>query len=155
VPRTSAPKPRARKQLELEPVEHYVGYQVRRAQLLIYDDFMLEQASEPGVPMTPGQLTVLLLIHADPEMTQRTLCDHMKVDKSTLAVSLDRMTRSGYLRRVRSTTDRRQNGLRLTPKGATRLKAMMRYLDEHEQRITAKLSAAERETLIALLRKVG
>src|SRR5262245_30030916 len=48
-------KDRKRKKLDLEPVEHYVGYHIRKAQLVVYEDFMLGQRSSP--PITPGQFT--------------------------------------------------------------------------------------------------
>lgn len=143
---------RKRGSLELGPVEHLVGYQVRRAQLMIYDDFMSGQGSSP---MTPGQFSLLLLIDSDEAMTQRELCQKMAVDKSTLTVALDRMAKQGLLKRVRSTVDRRQNSLVLTKKGDSALRAMRSYVDKHERRITTRLSTHERKQLIALLRKVG
>jgi DNA-binding MarR family transcriptional regulator len=147
-----ASSPRRRASLELGQVEHLIGYQVRRAQLMIYDDFMSGQGSSP---MTPGQFSLLLLIDADANATQRELCQKMAVDKSTLTVALDRMSKQGMIKRVRSTVDRRQNGLVLTKKGQSKLTAMRAYVNKHERRITTRLSAPERKQLIALLRKVG
>jgi len=150
--RTREKGPRRRKSLELGPVEHFIGYQVRRAQLMIYDDFMSGQGKSP---MTPGQFSLLLLIDSDENKTQRELCQQMAVDKSTLTVALDRMAKQGLLKRVRSMVDRRQNGLVLTKKGQAKLDAMRAYVNEHERRISTRLSASERRQLIALLRKLG
>jgi DNA-binding MarR family transcriptional regulator len=72
-----------------------------------------------------------------------------------MAVSLHRMARRGLIQRVRSTADRRQNGLRLTASGAAVLRDMVKYVQQHEQRITARLSARECKQLVALLSKVG
>jgi elongation factor G len=68
---------------------------------------------------------------------------------------VDRMAKQNLLKRVRSTRDRRQNSLELTPHGAARLRAMLRYVNAHERRITARLSAPECKQLIDLLRKIG
>jgi DNA-binding MarR family transcriptional regulator len=65
------------------------------------------------------------------------------------------MARRGLIRRDRSPEDRRQNGLRLTPRGRGVLRAMLRYVEQHERRITAKLSARECRQLIGLLNRVG
>jgi DNA-binding MarR family transcriptional regulator len=144
---------RNRKKLDLQPVNHFVGYQIRKAQLVVYEDFMTGQRTSP--PITPGQFTVLLLIDENPDISQQLLCKHMAVDKSTMAVSLHRMARRGLIQRVRSTADRRQNGLRLTANGAAVLRDMVKYVDQHERRITSQLTARECKQLIALLGKVG
>ena len=142
-----------RKKLEIEPVDEFVGYHIRKAQLAVYDDFLSGQRATP--PITPGQFTVLLLIDEKPDMSQQVLCRHMAVDKSTMAVALHRLVRRGLIERVRSTEDRRQNGLRLTATGAATLRAMRKYVAQHERRITAQLSARECRQLISLLSRVG
>lgn len=144
---------RKRKKLDIGPVEGFVGYHIRKAQLAVYDDFMNGQPSQP--PLTPGQFTVLLLIEEKPDMSQQVLCQHMAVDKSTMAVALHRLVRRGLIERVRSTEDRRQNGLRLTTTGMAALRDMRKYVKQHERRITAQLSARECAQLISLLSRVG
>jgi DNA-binding MarR family transcriptional regulator len=144
---------RRRKKLDLQLVDEFVGYQIRRAQLAVYDDFLNGQRFSP--PITPGQFTLLRLIDENPDINQQVLCRHMAVDKSTMAVTLHRMARRGLIQRVRSKLDRRQNGLRLTATGASVLREMNRYVGRHERRITAGLSARECKQLIALLRRVG
>ena len=151
--RRVAEKDRRRKKLDLAPVEHYVGYHIRKAQLVVYEDFMIGQHSKP--PITPGQFTVLLLIDEHPDISQQLLCERMAVDKSTMAVSLHRMARRGLIRRDRSPEDRRQNGLRLTSRGQAALRAMLKHVAQHERRITAKLSPRECKQLIGLLSRVG
>ena len=141
-----------RKKLDIEPVDRFVGYHIRKAQLAVYDDFMSGQQMQP--PMTPGQFSVLMLIEENPDMSQQALCRHMAVDKSTMAVALHRLVRRGLIERVRSTEDRRQNGLRLTRAGTGVLRDMRKYVAQHEKRITARLSPRECRQLIALLGKV-
>ena len=152
-PRRVPAKQQRRKQLDVEPVDRFVGYHIRKAQLVVYDDFMIGQRASP--PITPGQFTVLLLIDENPDISQQLLCERMAVDKSTMAVSLHRMARRGLIRRHRSQEDRRQNGLRLTARGRVVLRGMLKYVEQHERRITAKLSERECRQLIALLRRVG
>jgi DNA-binding MarR family transcriptional regulator len=59
------------------------------------------------------------------------------------------------LRRVRSEDDRRRNSLRLTAKGKAVVKVMLAHVERHERRVFARLSAAEREQLMTMLKKIG
>jgi DNA-binding MarR family transcriptional regulator len=129
----------------------FVGYRLRRAQLAVYDDFVDGQQSSP---LTPGLVGVLVLIDRNPDITQQQLCEGIGIDKSTLVVTLHRLTDRGLIKRVRSTEDRRQNGLRLTAKGVTKLRTTLAYVRRHERKITALLSAAESKQLVELLARI-
>ena len=112
-PKKPAKAKKAREPLDVGPLDDFVGYRIRRAQLAVYDDFMRAQGS---AALTPGLFGVLVLIDRNPDITQQRLCEGIGVDKSTLVVTLHRLTDRGLIKRVRSIEDRRQNGLRLTQK---------------------------------------
>jgi DNA-binding MarR family transcriptional regulator len=141
-----------RRGLNLGPLAKLLGFRLRRAQLVVYEDF---RRGAPAAQLAPGQLGILVLIDENPEMTQQQLCEGIGVDKSTFAISLDRLADRGLLRRVRSEDDRRRNSLRLTAKGKATLKAMLVHVERHERRVFAKLSAAERAQLMEMLKKLG
>jgi DNA-binding MarR family transcriptional regulator len=122
------------------------------AQLTVYEDFL---SDSPGPRMTPGNAGVIILIDANPEMTQQQLCEAIRVDKSTFAITLNRLAERGLVRRVRSRKDRRQNLLRLTKKGATMLEAIVKHVERHERRVFARLTRPEQKRLVALLKKIG
>ena len=147
---TKSKKPRV--QLDVGPMNDFVGYRLRRAQLAVYDDFVKGQSN---TPLTPGLVGVLVLIDRNPDITQQQLCEGIGIDKSTLVVTLHRLTDRGLIKRVRSTKDRRQNALRLTAKGVSRLRATLAYVRQHERKITAQLSAAESKLLVELLGRVA
>ncbi|MEY4581482.1 MAG: hypothetical protein RL701_6185 [Pseudomonadota bacterium] len=128
-----------------------LGFQIRRSQLIIYDDFMRRA---PVRGLTPGQLAILVLIDQNPNLTQQQLCDGIGVEKSTLVVRLHRLAERSLIRRVRSPDDRRQNILELTNPGKTKLKAMLDFIAEHEKRIASQLTEAERKQLFVLLAKI-
>ena len=140
-----------RRGLNLGPLAKVIGYRLRRAQLAVYEDF---QRDAPA-PVAPSQLGILVIIDENPEMTQQQLCEGIGVDKSTFAISLDRLADRGLLRRVRSEDDRRRNSLSLTAKGKATVRAMLVHVARHEQRIFARLSAVEREQLMEILKKIG
>lgn len=141
-----------RRGLNLGPLAKLLGFRLRRAQLAVYEDF---HRDAPIPQLAPSQLGVLVVIDENPDMTQQQLCEGIGVDKSTFAISLDRLAERGLLRRVRSEDDRRRNSLRLTAKGKAAVKAMLVHVERHERRVFARLSAVEREQLMALLKKIG
>ena len=129
-----------------------IGFNLRMAQLAVYDDFI------KGVPvrgLTPGQLAILVLIDRNPDTTQRRLSEGMGIEKSTLVVRLHRLADRGLVERVRSSDDKRENGLRLTAQGKSALKSTLAFIERHERKISAALTPAEREQLVTLLRKIA
>jgi DNA-binding MarR family transcriptional regulator len=138
--------------LELGPLTEFVGFHIRMAQVAVYADFMRGQ---PDPPLTPGLLAVLILIDQNPDLTQQRLSNAIGVDKSTLVVTLHRLTDRGLIKRVRSTKDRRENALVLSAKGKAKLRSMLRHVRAHERKITAQLTAENCAQLVALLRKIG
>jgi DNA-binding MarR family transcriptional regulator len=141
----------ARPRLNLGPLPSILGFRLRRAQLAVYEDFQRDAPSK----LAPGQLGILVVIDRNPDMTQQELCEGIGVDKSTFAISLDRLADRGLIRRVRSQEDRRRNSLRLTAKGAATLKVMVAHVERHERRVFGKLTGEEREMLLDLLTRIG
>jgi DNA-binding MarR family transcriptional regulator len=149
----AAPPPTPKRaRLSLGPLDTLLGYRLRRAQLAVYEDFLRDA---PVVNLAPGQLAILVLIKENPDTTQQELCEGIGVDKSTFAITLDRLAARGLIRRVRSKEDRRRNSLRLTAKGDTARKAMLDHVARHERRAFSRLTREERQLLMELLRKVG
>jgi DNA-binding MarR family transcriptional regulator len=151
-PGTKARRSTAVQGIEIGVLDEFVGYRLRVAQLLVYADFI---GGQKRSVLTPGQFAMLVMIEANPEITQQRLCDALGIDKSTLAVALHKLVARGLIRRVRSKVDRRHNVLQLTAKGATGLVAMTRYVRAHEKKIAARLSVSERSRLMELLDKLG
>ena len=125
-----------------------IGYRLRRAQQELFRDFV---ASIPDV--SPGQAGLLMLIEANPGVTQSRLAQAMALDRSTMVGVLDALESRGWLER-RKGSDRRTNGLWLTRSGRQFLGRVKRRIADHEARVTARLSGAERERLLVLLGKL-
>lgn len=138
--------------LKQGPLLQFVGYHVRLAQLVIYSDFMRGQ---PEPNLTPGQFAILVLIDQNPGMTQQVLAERLKVDKSTLTVTLNRLAERKLLGRVRSDQDRRTNVLVLTETGARHMRRMLGFVRRHERRLTKNLTAGEQRELVRLLDKLS
>ena len=147
----TTPKAAAVPKLESGVLSSLVGFNLRIAQLTVYEDF-LRRAPVRG--LTPGQLAILIFIDQNPDATQQRLSEGIRIEKSTLVVRLHRLAERGLIERVRSTADRRQNALRLTRQGASALKTMLAFVSEHERKVTSKLTPSERKKLVELLRKI-
>jgi len=125
-----------------------IGYRLRRAQQELFRDFV---ASIPDI--SPGQAGLLMLIEANPGVTQSRLAQAMALDRSTMVGVLDALESRGWLER-RKGSDRRTNGLWLTRSGRQFLGRVKRRIADHEARVTARLSGAERARLLVLLGKL-
>src|SRR4029077_11858222 len=82
----------------LGPLARLLGFRLRRAQLAVFEDFQCDAPIQLG----PSQFGILVIIDRNPEMTQQQLCDGIGVDKSTFAITLNRLADRGLIRRVRS-----------------------------------------------------
>lgn len=128
-----------------------VGYHLRRAQGVVFDDFARTMAARR---IAPGQFGVLVLIGANPGLSQSALARAVGVERSTMVGVIDRLQARGLVERRRSAADRRSYALGLSAAGRrllTRLKPMVR---RHERRVTKRLDDAEKATLIGLLRRL-
>lgn len=136
--------------IDFGPLPGYLGYLLRRAQGRVFQDF----SDSLGDAVSPGEFGLLVLIAANPGITQVRLAAAVGLDKSTLSPALTRLTRRGLVRREALAADRRLQALRLTPGAAAALDAMRAQVEAHEARIAAKLTEAERQELMRLLRLV-
>jgi DNA-binding MarR family transcriptional regulator len=127
-----------------------LGYQLRLAQLAVFRDFAAA-AREFGV--SPGRFGMLVLVEANPGVTQTRLAEAVGLDRSTLVAVLDQLEERGLLER-RQGEDRRTNGLWLTRRGKLTLGRMKERIAAHETRIASQLTEAERRTLLGLLRRL-
>lgn len=126
-----------------------LGYQLRLAQLAVFKDFA---ASAHDFDVSPGRFGMLVLIEANPGVTQTRLAEAVGLDRSTLVAVLDQLEERGLVERRRG-ADRRTNGLWLTRRGRLLVARMKERIRAHEERLAARLSEAERRTLLVLLRR--
>lgn len=126
-----------------------LGYRLRLAQQAVFRDFA---QSVPEV--SPGRVGVLLLIEANPGVTQGRLARAVALERSTMVGVVDTLEARGLIERRRG-SDRRTNGLWLTRAGRSLLARVKRRIEVHEQRVASRLSVAERKALLALLEKLS
>lgn len=86
--------------------------------------------------------------------SQRHLADSLDFDKSHLVRHIDELENRDLVRRTRDPADRRRNQVALTPAGEELLAQLRPVARRSQQGFLETLSAAERETLTSLLRRV-
>ena len=126
-----------------------IGYRLRLAQQAVFRDFA---ASVPG--LSPGRVGMLLLIEANPGVTQSRLAHAVNRDRSTMVGVLDQLEAKSLIERRRG-ADRRTNGVWLTRTGRNAVARAKRAIAIHERRVAAKLSPIERAQLLKLLARVA
>jgi DNA-binding MarR family transcriptional regulator len=126
----------------------HLGYLVRRAQLWIFQDFIRTLAK---LNIRPAQYSVLLMIEANPGLSQATLAQTLRIERARLVRLLDGLEARRFVQRRRSKSDRRSHILSLTPQGRGALGQMKALADQHEQRLAQKVGVRGRKTLLRLL----
>ena len=126
-----------------------LGYRLRVAQQAVFRDFArsIPEAS-------PGRVGILLLIDANPGVTQSRLAQAVGIDRSTMVGVLHALQARDLIERRRG-EDRRTNGLWLTRTGRTLVASLKQRIRTHERRVASRLSVEERAHLLAMLEKLG
>lgn len=128
-----------------------VGFQLRMAQIAMFKDF---SESLGGLDMTPGLFGVLVIIEANPDLKQSELARATHLDRSTVVSVIDNLERRNLVERRAAPNDRRSNALRLTSEGGVLLRKVKQKVGEHEKRLVAAFSPAEKQALVKLLKKI-
>ena len=126
-----------------------LGYRLRLAQQAVFRDF----AASVG-EVSPGRAGIVLLIEANPGVTQGRLAEAVRLDRSTMVGVIDALEERALVERRRG-RDRRTNGLWLTRAGRMLAVRLRQRIERHERRVAARLSEAERAQLLALLAKLA
>lgn len=139
-------------ELDLGILPELLGYQLKRAQLTVFQHFAGALGDRN---VTPGQVGLLVLVLRNPGISQTALARAVGVERSTLGEAIDRLLKRRLLLRELAPKDRRSYALHLSESGEQFLDDFMPRLLRHEDDVAAGLSPAERKTLIALLRRLA
>lgn len=144
----SAPKAKSRTAVNTDALDKSVGYSLRRAQFSTYDLF--SAAMEP-FDVRPSQFAVLVLIRANPGLTQSSICSALGIQKTNFVALLDKLEARDLTVRRKVGGDRRSSALHLTPAGETFVAAMEAAHDAMEKKLSKRLGASQTRELLATL----
>ena len=137
--------------IEYDLLDELLGYSLRRAQVAMFLDF---HAATRGLEITPPRFTALVLVGANPGVSQTMLGAALGIARSGAMMLADWMVGRGLAERRRHLEDGRIWGLHLTAVGERLVKQMKRRV-RAEDRKASGLSAAERRRLLRLLEKLA
>ncbi len=139
--------------LDQSRLAHTLGYAIARA--AVTTNQLFNQGVGDPLGLRPVEFTLLQLILANPDTTQKRLCDLLRVPAPQMTLILDRLQERGWVKRERSANDRRALHLRLSPAGVRLAEKSLAALQETEQAIDSILTSGERQLLQELLAKVA
>jgi DNA-binding MarR family transcriptional regulator len=138
-----------RRPLDIGVLNKHLGYFIRRLQVWVFQDFIRTLAP---IDIRPAQYSVLVVIAANPGLSQSDLADTLGIEPARLVRLLDKLEKRGLTRRLNSRTDRRSHALQLTPAGRKTLQRAKALAAVHEARLVERLGADERRSMIDVMR---
>lgn len=138
-------------QVDTRCLEQLLGYNARRAALVIIGRFLPRMAV---YELRPVDFSVLSLITHNPGITSRQLCSTLGLLQPNLVSMVNAFEKRGLITRLPHPTDGRATGLHPTAKARALMDKAEKTALDLESEAVEHLSAAERKTLIRLLKKV-
>src|SRR6476469_3881794 len=117
--------------LDLGPLPELIGYVLRRAQLVVFQDFF--NAFAP-FDVSPAQFSVLTVIERNPGLTQSQVAAALGIKRTNFVGMLDELEKRGLAER-RQARDKRSYALYLTADGATLMRKLKPVIKAHEARM--------------------
>jgi DNA-binding MarR family transcriptional regulator len=138
--------------VDLGPLPDLIGYVLRRAQLVVFQDFF--SAFAP-FDISPAQFSVLTVIERNPGLTQSQVASALGIKRTNFVGLLDELERRTLAERRQTARDRRSYALYLTTEGAALMRKLKPVLKAHETRTIAKVGEEGRDRLVALLHEIA
>ena len=98
--------------------------------------------------VTVAQCHVLLEMEAQTETTTQRLAHELRLDKSTVSLTIDTLVKQGMVNRLPDRGDRRVTRLKLTKNGQTTCNELNKASDEYIRRIFERIPRERRQPVI-------
>lgn len=132
-------------------LEGLIGYNARRAALAMIAVF-LERMAPYG--LRPVDFSILSLITHNPGITARQICHALGLLPPNMVGVVNGFEQRGLIERRPHPSDRRAQGLHLTPAGEILMEQAEQTALALEQDVAHKLTPQQQKTLMGLLQKI-
>ena len=132
-------------------LESLMGYNARRAALVIIGEFLTQMAP---YGLRPVDFSVLSLITHNAGITSRQLCTALGLLPPNLVGMINALEKRELIVRQPHPSDGRATGLHMSAKGRKLMREAEKTAARLEADATARLTPAENRTLIRLLQKI-
>jgi DNA-binding MarR family transcriptional regulator len=156
----AAPSPKSSSRTAVAPavekvdtsyLESLLGYNARRASLVVIDVFLQRMAV---YDLRPVDFSVLSLVTHNPGITSSQLCSALGILPPNLVGLINGLEKRGLVTRKPHPRDGRALGVHLTASGQKLSRDAERTASELESQAASRLTPAEARTLIRLLKKI-
>jgi DNA-binding MarR family transcriptional regulator len=130
----------------------FIGYRLRLATNAMTSDL---RATLEGTSLRPVLFAMLAVVARNPGIIQTALGNSLGVQRANLVPLLNELAERDLIERRPAPNDKRAYALFLTASGERILEEALDRIHEHEERLVARLTARERETLKRLLAKIA
>ena len=149
-PKVRVERPQGAK-VDLDCLPRFLGYTLRRAHMCAWRQYVTAIGENN---IRPGLFSLLVLVGANPGIAQIDLGTHLGIDKASIVALLDRLEKAGLLDRLRSTRDRRRQGIFLTTRGSEKLEALIFQARTLEKQLAARYTRAEFDLFLGFLNRL-
>jgi DNA-binding MarR family transcriptional regulator len=136
--------------IELGVLNQRLGYFARRLQVWVFQDLIRRLSP---LDISPAQFSVLVVISANPGLSQAELAGSLGIERARLVRLLHRLESRGLTQRLASSADGRRHALQLTGDGRKVLDRAKALSAEHEAALNEKLGAENYRRLLTTLRE--
>ncbi|MEV0096655.1 MarR family transcriptional regulator [Streptomyces sp. NPDC050738] len=126
----------------------HLARRLQQAHTLLWTTMVSEETTSP-------QFAVLNALVEKPDTDQRTIGEHVRLDRSTIADLVARLARRGLVERVRDPEDGRRNVLTLTEEGRKVHRRLVTKTARMNKVFLAPLDEGEQQTLLRLIARVA
>ncbi|GAA0310127.1 MarR family winged helix-turn-helix transcriptional regulator [Rhodovulum strictum] len=146
--RTAPPAPAGLSDANLR---QFIGYNMKRAYLTIDADI---RPTIEALGLRPATFSALAVIIENPDITQTILGQALHIERSGVVLIVDELEGADLISRNKVEGDRRSYALRATLAGQRMWATACKRVQEHDNRVLARLSPEERTLLKDLLNRV-
>lgn len=133
-----------------DPLEDLLGYWLRRASTAMMADLGTSLAP---ANLRPTEATILILIRANPGLTQSDIGRVLGIARANMAPLMGGLLKRGFIQKSR--VDGRSQSLALTELGIDKVCVAQTIIDAHEARFREGLDVALLPDMIAALRTLA
>lgn len=137
--------------VDLGCLPRFLGYNLRRAHLCAWRQYVTVIGEKN---IRPGLFSLMVLVGSNPGIAQIELGTHLGIDKASIVALLDRLEKVGLLGRLRSTRDRRRQGIFLTARGIEELESLILKVRTLERQMTNRFTRVEFEQFLGFLHRM-
>jgi DNA-binding MarR family transcriptional regulator len=140
--------------LDFDVLASSVGAQVNLTRRALWIKARQARSAQPVLRTPSGYYSALIVIGANPGVSQRKLADELYLDAGALGDIVDLLEKNGLVERRRDPADRRRFNLFVTAAGKNMFEHQRKESAAHDRSVTACLTSEEVQQLLHMLKRL-